>query len=170
MRVRYFLVEESGEVQRAAQAAVEGAWEASRPLDDLAGQRNVGIVTVLCDDSYRPIQCFMTRVQVVDGRITDESRDQAHHAWFLLRPPIPIPGTPSAPREDPRSHPSVVFQLSNWPPTDHLRRQLAIALDVPLELVPDDLYIGGPLIAALQCDITIRQAMTYFPVRPPDNT
>jgi hypothetical protein len=168
MRARYFLVEESGEVRKAAQAAVEGAWEGHRPLDDVTGARNVGIVTVLCDDSYRPLQCFMARVRVIDGRITDESRDDAHHAWFLLRPPLPMPGTPPSPREDPASHPSVAFQLSGWPPRGRLRRELAVALDVPVELVPEDLYIGGPLIAALQADITIRQAMTYFPACLPD--
>jgi hypothetical protein len=168
MRARYFLVEESGELRKAAQAAVEGAWQGHRPLDDISGTRNLGIVTVLCDDSYRPLQCFMARVRVVDGRITDESRDQACHAWFLLRPPLEIPGTPPAPRDDPRLHPSVLFQVSGWPPTDRLRRQLAVALDVPLELVPDDLYIGGPLIAAVQVAITIRQAMTYFPARAPE--
>jgi len=168
VRVRYFVVEDSGEVTRIAQAALEGAWEGNRTIDALPGTRSVGIITVLCDESFRPLQCFQTRVRVSDGRITDESRDDARHAWFLLRPSLDVPGSASPPRDDPRSHPAVVFQVSGWPPEDELRRQLAVALDVPVDHVPD-FFIGGPLIAALQLNIAIRQALTYFPATPPGN-
>jgi hypothetical protein len=168
VRIRYFLVEDSGEVRKIAQAALEGAWEDNRTIDTMPGTRSVGIITVLCDESFQPLQCFQTRVRVSDGRITEESRDDARHAWFLLRPPLDIPDSPSPPREDPRSHPAVVFQVSGWPPEDELRRQLAVALDVPVDQVPA-FFIGGPLIAALQLDVAIRQALTYFPAQPPEN-
>jgi hypothetical protein len=166
MRVRYFLVE-AGKLQKASQAAVEGAWEGTRALDDLPGSRSVGIITVLCDDSYGPLQCFQTRMNVVDGRITEESIDDARHAWFLLRPPLDIPDSPSTPAETPWSHPAVAFQVSGWPDRDDLRRQLAVALDIPIDHVPE-FYIGGPLIAARQLQISIRQAITYFPGQPHD--
>lgn len=165
MKTRYFLVDETGTLQKAAHASVEGAWSESRPLDNTTGSRPVGILTVLCDDSFVPIQCFQTRVRVVDGCITQESRNDALYAWDLLRPSLNVPGFTSAPREDPRSHPAVIFQFSGWPPTDELRRQLAVALDVPIERVPDAFYVGGPLVASMQLGISIRQALTYFPAQ-----
>ena len=58
-------------------------------------------------------------------------------------------------------------QLEGWPEPNDLFRQLAVALDVPIEQVPP-LRFGGPLLTATLLRVTVKQALTYYAIETPD--
>jgi len=60
--------------------------------------------------------------------------------------------------------PLVEKQLEGSPEPNDLFRQLAVALDIPIEDVPPHQF-GGPLLTATMLWVTIKHALTYYEVK-----
>jgi hypothetical protein len=155
MKLRFFYLDEGDRLHKVAQRHMEAAWWDERPWDDSAGTKLLRIITVICDDKLRPLSCFVMRLSVQGGRLTEESRCEAITAFQSGMGNI-LSGAPM-----PTELPLIDEQLEGWPETDTLFQQLAVALDVPIRLVPP-LRFGGPLVTAAQLRVSIQQALAYY--------
>ena len=159
MRVRYFWIDDDDTLQKATQTRVEAAWEGKQPWNAGGATCDLRIVTVLTDDEFVPKIVFLTRVRLTDdGHITDESAREATIGWSLMRPQ---PGGISEATKPSESYSEVQYQLSGWPDAHNVRRQLATALDAPIDQVPSA-HFGGPLVCSMQLQISLKQAYSYF--------
>jgi hypothetical protein len=133
MKVRYFVIDARGQLRKASRAAVAGLWEGTRTAADLgcAAGSELRLVSVACDGRLMPKKVFLLRVPTTGGALTQESRLTL---LAFARPDCVTPG------ESARHH------LGGWP--RDLRRQLAIALDVPAAALGGPVGVGGPLLAA----------------------
>lgn len=148
MKLRYFVVDEANDLHRIRRSAVEAVWSDARPVASL-GLRladDLRVVTVVCDPDLHPRICFFLRVDLEDGRITDDSRLRAHEAVEVSN-------------RGELDHPAVAHQLGRWP--SDWRRQLAVALDVPVAEV-NNIGIGGLLPLADVLGIPMPRLMGYF--------
>lgn len=158
MRVRYFY-EEDGRIRRISQAHMEGAWDGDRAWDASAGKKRIRVITVVCDDKLKPLHCFQFRVDVLDGKLTEESKSLAVRAAMSL---IPDPQTGEPPSEVSLE---AEYHYMDWP--ESLHRQLAVAMDCPISEVAV-VGLGGPLIAARQIGLSVKRVLKYVPLMRPD--
>jgi hypothetical protein len=144
MKLRYFVLDGSGQLHKARQAAVR------RLLADEidAGAFNTGdthelkLVTVVCDAVLLPRRVFLLRVPLTGGRFT--APDKLALRAFAC-PECVTPGE------------AVRHQLTGWP--RDLLRQLAVALDVPVAGLDERLDIGGPVLMAAVTGLPIRRTL-----------
>lgn len=148
MRLRYFVVDRDVQLRKVSQAAMEGTWSRNRSVRDLGCRvgQHLRIVTVLCDERLLPKACYLLRVAVREGVITEESRLQACEAILENL-------------SDEKHHPEATFQMAGWP--HDWRRQLAVVMDVPLAMLPA-IGIGGPLLISSLLNLSVKASLRYF--------
>lgn len=152
MKVRFFCLDKDDRLQKVAQRHVEKAWWDERPWDDSTGRRLVRLVTIVLDGDHRPRGCFLLRLTLKEGRLTHEIRREILAA---AQRGIEHLGK----RSKPTGNPQIEKQMEGWPAT--LKRQLAVALDVPIGQLPKPRF-GGPLVTAAQLRISVKRALVYF--------
>src|SRR5262249_4749394 len=76
MRIRYFVVDATGQLRKAAQEAVRGLWEGRRRAETLGcpAGNELRLVSVVCDDSLLPQRVYLLRLPLTGGEFTPESR------------------------------------------------------------------------------------------------
>ncbi len=147
MKLRYFVIDASGQLRKASQAAVRGLWEARRGANALAGpaDNELRLVSVVCNADLLPRKLYVLRLPLVAGVFTEESYLTLH---AFGRPDCVTPA------ELVRHH------TAGWPPD--FFRQLAVALDVPTTALDVPLGVGGPLLLAAAFRVTLQQALRYL--------
>ena len=147
MRLRYFVVDDGGQVRRVSPGAVLGLWEGAHGADALgcfAGSE-LRLISVVCTGRLQPRKLYLLRLPLTDGRFTLEN-------YLTLR----IFARPDCvtPREAFQHH------SEGWP--TNLAVQLAVALDVPVARLRVPLAVGGPLFLAAAMQVTPQQALRYL--------
>jgi hypothetical protein len=147
MRLRYFLVDACGQLQRVSQASVLGLWEGQLRADDLGGPpgTELRLVSVVCDERLLPRKCFVLRLPLTGGRFLEEN-------YLTLR----IFARPDCVTQ----HELFGHHTAGWP--RDFFQQLAVALDVPVAGLHVPLAVGGPLFLAAAMRVTPREALRYL--------
>jgi hypothetical protein len=147
MRLRYFVVDARGQLQKASQASVRNLWEGKVGADALGcpAGGELRLVSVVCDDDLLPQRMYLLRLPLSGGLFTPESRLTL---YAFSRPDCVTPG-------ELKQH-----HTEGWP-TDFFQ-QLAVALDVPAAGLDVPLGIGGPLFLAAALRLTPRQALRHL--------
>jgi hypothetical protein len=146
MKLRYFIADPSGQIQRASQPAMEGLWEGRISGTKVGGGKSeLRLVSVLCDDQLQPNTVYLLRVPLTNGMFTPES--QLTLQIFTMRDCV-------TEREMLDHH------GGGWP--RDLMRQLAVALDVPLARLNVPVRVGGPLFVAAAMGVRPHQTLQYL--------
>jgi hypothetical protein len=147
MKLRYFLVDASGQLQRVAAAALAELWEGRCQAEELGGpaRNEIRLVSLVCDKNLIPKKVYLLRLPLSDGRFTQEN-------YLTLQ--IFSRSDCVTPNEVIQHH------TEGWPPNFFL--QLAVAMDVPLESVNVPLGVGGPLFVAAAMRVTLHEAVRYL--------
>src|SRR6185312_8088244 len=76
MKLRYFVVDDRGQLQKAAQAGVQGLWEGRRRAEALGcrAAQELRLVSVVCDDDLLPSKIYVLRLPLTEGRFAEENR------------------------------------------------------------------------------------------------
>jgi hypothetical protein len=144
MKLRYFLADAQGQIQKVSQAAVQDLWHGRRRAHSHghAPVTEMRLVTVVCDDALLPTKLFLLRLPLTDGWFTQENRLSLQ---VTFRP------------ECVTADEAFRHHTTGWP--SDFFQQLAIVLDVPLTSLQVPLGVGGPLLTAAAMR---GQALRYF--------
>jgi hypothetical protein len=147
MKLRYFVVDEQGQLRKARRSAVEGLWDGSNKANALGCQEGseLRLVSVVCDKKLMPQKIYLLRLPLTHGQFTQEN--------YLTLQIFTMPDCVT-PQEVARHH------GGGWP-ADFLR-QLAVAADVPLAKLQVPIRIGGPLLLAAALRVTPEEALRYL--------
>ena len=147
MKLRYFVLDDAGQLRKASRAVVEGLWDGCCRADALGCSRGneLRLVSVVCDDNLVPLHIYLLRLPLTGGRFTAEN--------YLTLQLFTMPDCVT-PGEVVRHH------GEGWP-RDFLR-QLAVVTDVPVEWLRVPLRVGGPLFTAAALRVSPRQALRYL--------
>jgi hypothetical protein len=147
MKLRYFVVNQKGQLLKARRAAVERLWEGAARAADLGclDENELRLVSVVCDNHLIPQKIFLLRVPLTQGRFTQEN--------YLTLQIFTMPDCVT-PQEVAQHH------GGGWPAD--LLPQLAVAVDVPLAHLAVPVRIGGPLLLAAALKVTPSQALRYL--------
>ncbi len=147
MKLRYYVVDGEGQLRKVSPAGLDGLWEGRVQARALGspGTTELRLVSVLCDDNLQPHVIYVLRVPLTDGVCTAES--QLTLQIFTMRDCV-------------TSREVVEHHGAGWPAD--MRRQLAIALDVPLARLCVPLRVGGPLYLAAAMGVRPHQAVHYL--------
>jgi hypothetical protein len=147
MKLRYFVVDPSGQLRKVTKAAIEGLWRGQHCADHLgcAAVNELRLVSVLCDRRLLPRKVYLLRVPLSDGWFTEANLLTLR---IFSRPDCVTP------RE------VIAHHTAGWP-ADFFR-QLAVVLDVPVAGLGVPLGIGGPLFTAAKLRVTLREAVRYL--------
>jgi len=147
MKLRYFVVDPRGQLQRVSRAAVHELWDGRIRADALGCPvgSELRLISVVCDAHLLPRKLYLLRLPLTQGRFTAESYLTLH--LFSRYDCV-------TPRE-------VLDHHSKGWPADFFP-QLAVALDVPVTSLHVPLGIGGPLFLAAALRVTPRQALRYL--------
>jgi hypothetical protein len=147
MKLRYFVVDPSGQLRKVKKAAVDGLWRGGYRADLLGGApgNELRLVSVLCDARLLPRKVYLLRLPLSDGWFTEANLLTLR---IFSRPDCVTP------RE------VIAHHTAGWPPD--FFRQLAVVLDVPLAGLSVPLGIGGPLFTAAKLRVTLREAVRYL--------
>ena len=147
MKLRYFVVDGRGCLQRASREAVRGLWEGRLRADALGcpASNELRLVSVVCDGALLPEKLYLLRLPLVEGFFTEAS-------YLTLR----VFSRPDCvtPAELAEHH------TGGWPA--NFFGQLAVALDVPVAQLSVPVGVGGPLFEAAARRVTPRQALRYL--------
>lgn len=149
MKIRYFVIDAAGQLQKAPQAAIRDLWEGRRGTSALglgcpAGSE-LRLVSVVCDDRLQPRKIYLLRLPLSSGTFDLQSR------LTLELFSCPDCVTPS---ELSQHH------TQGWPA--NFFPQLAVALDVPLTHLGVPLGVGGPLFLAAKLHVSPREALRHL--------
>jgi hypothetical protein len=147
MKLRYFVVDGAGVLRRVSRADVAGLWEGARSAEDLGarGTCDLRLITVLCDANLNPSKLYLLRLPLTRGRFTAE--DYLTLRIFTCRDCVT--------RREVEEH-----HGAGWP--SDLGRQLAVALDVPLDSLAVPLRVGGPLFVAAARGVSPQEAVRFL--------
>jgi len=147
MKLRYYVVDDKGQLRKAKRAAVENLWEGACRSADLgcSDESELRLVSVVCDNHLIPQKIFLLRVPLTQGKFTQEN--------YLTLQIFTMPECVT-PKEVAQHH------GGGWPPD--LLPQLAVAADVPLAKLKVPVRIGGPLLLAAALKVTPAQALRYL--------
>src|SRR4051812_8593284 len=117
MKLRYFVLDGSGQLRKAPGAAVRAFLDGQLGAAHFRSKngRELGLATAVCDDDLIPRQMYLLRIPLTGGRFT--SADSLVLRAFA----DPECVTPVE---------AVAHHAGGWP--GDLIRQLAVALDVPV--------------------------------------
>jgi hypothetical protein len=147
MKLRYYVVDDRGQLRKAKRSAVEDLWEGGCRAADLgcSDESELRLVSVVCDNLLMPQKIFLLRVPLTQGKFTQEN--------YLTLQIFTMPECVT-PKEVAQHH------GGGWPPD--LLPQLAVAADVPLAKLKVPVRIGGPLLLAAALKVTPAQALRYL--------
>jgi hypothetical protein len=147
MNLRYFIVDEQGQLRKAKKSAVESLWDGSCKADvfGCTDVTELRLVSVVCDRKLIPQKIYLLRLPLTQGQFTQEN--------YLTLQIFTMPDCVT-PHEVAKHH------GGGWP-KDFLR-QLAIAADVPLAMLQVPIRIGGPLLLAAALRVTPDEALRYL--------
>jgi hypothetical protein len=147
MRLRYFVVDVDGRLWKAPRSAVLALWDGKGTAAGLGcpGVADLRLLSALCDDDLLPRRLYLLRLPLSHGRFTPE--DYLTLRAFTRRDCVTA-------KEVVRHH------ATGWP--DDLRRQLAVALDVPATQLDVPIRVGGPLFVAAARGVTPHQALRFL--------
>ena len=147
MKLRYFVVDASGQLRKAPQAGVSALWQGRSRADALGCPigRELRLVSVVCDEHLLPKKVYVLRLPLTEGAFTPESYLTLR---LFARPDCVTPA------ELIRHH------TEGWPPD--FFRQLAVVLDVPVARLNVPLGVGGPLLLAAALRVTPRWALRHL--------
>ena len=147
MKLRYFVIDDQGQLRKARKAAVEGLWEGTCKADAFGCRdgSELRLVSVVCDRKLIPQKIYLLRLPLTQGQFTQEN--------YLTLQIFTMPDCVT-PHEVAKHH------GGGWP-SDFLR-QLAIALDIPLARLQVPVRIGGPLLLAAALRVTPDEALRYL--------
>ena len=147
MKLRYFIVDATGQLRKITQAAVHDLWKGQRRAHALggAGAKELKLVSVACTDDLLPQRIYLLRMPLTAGLFTLEN----YLCLQLLSRSDCV-----APNEMIQHH------TEGWP--SDFFSQLAVALDVTLSNLQVPLSVGGPLFTAAAMSVTPRQALRYL--------
>lgn len=144
MKLRYFVLDDSGQLRKAPQAAVRAFLDGQLGAEHFrAGDgRELRLVTAVCDDALLPRHVYLLRVPLTTGRFTSDDR-------VVLKafacPDCVTPGE------------AVRHHLNGWPAD--LIRQLAVAMDVPAAGLDAILDVGGPVLESAVTGLPVRRTL-----------
>lgn len=143
MLLRYFILDGTGQLRKARQRDVRALLRGRLGAAHFwtGDDRELELVTVVCDGDLVPCRVYLLRVPLTGGRFTPE--DTLVLRAFVC-PDCVTPGE------------AVRHHLTGWP--RDLIRQLAVALDVPAVGLDALLDIGGPVLVSAVTGLTVRQA------------
>ncbi|HLJ97109.1 MAG TPA: hypothetical protein VKU02_28350 [Gemmataceae bacterium] len=144
MKLRYFVLDQNGQLRKASQAAVQALWEGRLQVDALgcARKHEVHLVSVVCTSRLLPRKVYLLRLPLEEGSFTEES--------YLVLQAFTRPDCVT--RQE-----AIAHHTEGWPP--NLFQQLAVALDISVASLSVPLAIGGPLLLASALEVTPRQAL-----------
>jgi hypothetical protein len=147
MRLSYFVVDGQGTLRKARRADIEGLWHGTHRAEDLGcpAANEMRLVSVLCDRRLTPHKIYLLRVPLTDGRFTEA------HLLTLRVYSRPDCVTPQE---------VVEHHTAGWP--RDFFRQMAVALDVPIQSLTVPLGVGGPLFMAAKLRVPLREAIHYL--------
>ena len=147
MKLRYYVVDQGGQLRKVRRAAVEGLWEGGRRAEELgcSDQSELRLVSVVCDKDLLPQRIFLLRLPLTQGQFTQEN--------YLTLQIYTMPDCVT-PREVAQHH------GGGWP--NDLLKQLAVAADVPLARLRVPIRVGGPLLLAAALKVSPTQALRYL--------
>jgi hypothetical protein len=147
MKLRYFVVDRTGRLNRVAARDVQRLWQRECRTDEFGcpGANELKLVSVFCDADLLPRKVYLLRVPLTDGAFTPE--DYLTLRIFTRRDCVT--------RQEAEEH-----HAAGWP--SDLLRQLAVALDVPTLWLSEPLRIGGPLFVAAARGVTPNDAARYL--------
>lgn len=148
MQIQYFAVDADNQLRRETREAVEDLWSGRATAETLHCnvEESFRLVTVMCNDDLIPVVTYFARLDLHEGRITDESKIEAFEAMT----------TRHRRRYD---NPSAQRQFRGWPAD--WQRQLAVALDIPVAQLKR-IGIGGPLLMSEIWGVPLEKVITYF--------
>ena len=75
MKLRYFVIDDRGQLRKARKAAVEGLWEGTCKADALGCQpgSELRLVSVVCDKHLIPQKVYLLRLPLTAGKFTEEN-------------------------------------------------------------------------------------------------
>ena len=147
MKLRYLIVDGNNQLRFIRRAEVEAIWRGQARVsefgcDDLSELR---LVSAVCDGRLMPKRIYLLRIGLSDGYFTRGNYRTLRS--FTLREHVTL-------REAFQHH------SEGWP-CDFFT-QLAVALDVPRELLDVPFGVGGPLLIAAALRISPKSAMRYL--------
>lgn len=152
MKLRYLFVDRFGRLVKARRLLVERLWQGDYGVDRLARATGtqarlteLKLVSVLCDGLLQPLQIFLLRLPLSDGRFTD--RD--YHTLQGFTDPDCMTA-----RE------MISHHTAGWPPD--FFHQLAVAMDVARRDLEVPVGIGGPLMMAAALETSPTEALKYL--------
>jgi hypothetical protein len=148
MQLRFFIVDQAGQIRKVSRDSVESLWSGQRTAAELecSVDDQLRLMSVLCDEDLLPVICYFARLQLTAGVIAEESRIEAFEAISMQR----------RRRYD---HPLAQRQLAGWP--KDWQHQLAVALDVPVAML-NKIGVGGPLLMSELWGVPLDKVLEYF--------
>jgi hypothetical protein len=147
MKLRYYIIDDRGQLRKARRALVEDLWTNRCGALALGShdQNELRLVSVVNNSRLLPQKIYLLRVPLTQGRFTQEN--------YLTLQVYTMPDCVT-PQEVAAHH------GGGWPAD--LLRQLAIAADVPLRRLNVPVRIGGPLLLAAALHVSPTQALRYL--------
>lgn len=147
MKLRYFVIDKSGQLLKACPRAIYSLWKGTLRADALgcALRDDLRLVSVVCSDKLLPRKVYLLRLPLNQGRFTEES-------YFVLQA---FTRTDCVTPQEAIDH-----HTDGWPA--NFFAQLAIALDVPIAGLDVPFAVGGPLFLAAALHVTPQQALRHL--------
>ncbi len=147
MKLRYLLVDDDNQLRLIRRRRVEAIWQGRVRASRFGStdRTQLRLVSVVCDDRLLPERIYLLRLSLTDGYFTQRN--------FRTLRSFTMPDQVTA-REVFRHH------SEGWP-IDFFT-QMAVALDVPRDLLDVPFGIGGPLMIAAALQISPASAVRYL--------
>ena len=147
MKMRYLIVDTDNQLRLIRRKKVEAIWRGRASVSDLGcfDLNELRLITVMCDERLLPQRIYLLRMALTDGRFT--RRDYRTLRTFAM------PSHVTA---------QEMFQhhSEGWP--SDFFTQLAVALDVPRDMLNVPFGIGGPLFVAAALRVSPRVATRFL--------
>ena len=151
MKLRCCCVDRDGRLWRMPVEAARRVWRGQESVwqNGWAVDEEFRLLTMVCDERLRPRLTYFFRLRLENGWSTDATRAAAAEA--VAAGNIPDLCHPAVRRQ---------FDPEAWPAD--LRRQVAVALDIPAADIRDNVGVGGPLPLADLHGLPLRRFMEGY--------
>ncbi|MSQ96172.1 MAG: hypothetical protein EXR98_16690 [Gemmataceae bacterium] len=147
MKVRYLIVDADNQLRLICREHVEAIWRGRASVAEFgcADLTELRLISVLCDRRLLPERIFLLRMSLTDGLFT--RRNYRALRSFAMPSRVTV-------REMFQHH------SEGWP--SDFFTQLAVALDVPRDMLEVPFGIGGPLLIAAALRVSPRVAARFL--------
>ena len=147
MKMRYLVVDSDNQLRLIRRKQVEAIWRGRASVSEYGctDLTELRLITVMCDQRLLPQRIYLLRMALTEGRFTRRN-------YRALRS-FAMPSRVTA-REMFQHH------SEGWP-IDFFT-QLAVALDVPRDMLDVPFGIGGPLLVAAALRVSPRVATRFL--------